>query len=289
MVEFVRLYPTIAVALIAAFGALIGGIVGAGAKFLFDFYLSESIKRRWATLYLMKKYSSPLIRAADDLAARLDNMNAYLPIDPGENWLRQISDDDRARMPFERYYFVTTVFLLARLISVIEVLKKEQEYLDFTSLKATREFNSYLNLVYAVLSSPGMTGKLQERTSNDHWIFFHYLAGIGDAVTVRDEGETASCMSFAKFSMAFKNRSDVDFSLWMREVERLFENLRKDDSDPRWARLRMLWYSLDRLLEFLDPKHLRTTRTLARSKSIGAPLVAIVRDRASKLGIKLAS
>jgi hypothetical protein len=48
--EWVSANPKIAVALIAAAGAIVGGIIAAAARFLFDFYISERLKRRWQTI-----------------------------------------------------------------------------------------------------------------------------------------------------------------------------------------------------------------------------------------------
>jgi biopolymer transport protein ExbB/TolQ len=76
--DWVRQNPAIAIALIAAFSALFGGLIAAIAKFVFDFYLSERIKRRWKTIDTKRQYSLQIVRAADDLAGRISNMSRHL-------------------------------------------------------------------------------------------------------------------------------------------------------------------------------------------------------------------
>lgn len=70
--------PQIATALIAALSAIAGAIIAAGVKFLLDFYMSERLKRRWQTVETKRKYSAPIVRAVDDFAGRIDNLNRYL-------------------------------------------------------------------------------------------------------------------------------------------------------------------------------------------------------------------
>ena len=85
-------------------------------------------------------------------------------------------------VPFRRYYFSSTLYLLSRLIAWIEVLKREQIFLDFATIKETRQFNSYLELIYSVISYSALTGSDNERKSKNHWIYYHYLGGIGESL-----------------------------------------------------------------------------------------------------------
>src|SRR3954469_25883767 len=102
--------PVVATALIAAISALVGGLIAAAAKFVFDFYLSERIKRRWKIVDTKRQYSTPLIRAAEDLRGRIANINRNLGSGDAIRWLQAFTDDDKKEIPFRRYYLSSTVY-----------------------------------------------------------------------------------------------------------------------------------------------------------------------------------
>jgi hypothetical protein len=286
--NWIQQHPALATALIAAFGAVIGGIIAAGAKFLFDFYLSERLKRRWQTIATKRRYSSPIIQSVDDLAGRIDNLNLFLPKKLANQWLRKLDGEDIKRLPFERYYYASTLFVFVRMIAWIEILRREQIFLDFSSTRETRRFNAYLRLIYAALTSPGFTADEQERTKTDHWIYFYYLTGIAEAVIKLDDSGALRCMTFQEFCIEYGAAKDNGFRSWIREVENLFVDLSDDPSDLRWKRIQILWFILDRFLDFVDPHMLRTTRNRLRSKDIEPALKAAALDRAKRLGLRLA-
>lgn len=285
--SWIQQNPGIATALIAALAAIAGGVIAAGAKFLFDFYLSERLKRRWQTIETKRRYSSPIIHAADDLAGRIDNLNLFLPKKLATHWLSKLEDDEIRRIPFERYYYVSTLFLFARMIAWIEILRREQIFLDFSSTNETREFNAYLSLIYAALSSPGFTAGNQERSKLDHWIYFHYLSGIAEAVAKRDETGALRCITLQEFCHEYQKNPESVFRSWMMEIERMFVDLANAPEDLRWKRIQILWFCLDRFLDFVDPKKLRTTRNRSRSRSIQAEFKIAAINRAKRLGLSL--
>ena len=214
------------------------------------------------------------------MADRLGNINP--------SWLKKLAEEDIPRLPFERYYYISTLFLLVRLISWIEVCRLEQTYLDFSSTKETRKFNAYLNLIYAALSSPGFTGKNREPTERDHWIVFHHLSGIGQATMQRDQSGSLRCMTFQEFCTAYREGQNSEFSAWMNIAERIFDDLKSDPMDLRWKRIQILWFCLDRFLDYVDPAELRTTRDRSKSHAIPEDLKVITLERAKNLGITLA-
>lgn len=89
--DWIRNNPAVATALIAASSALFGGLIAAVAKFVFDFYLSERIKRRWKTIDIKRQYSSQIVRAVEDLAGRLSNLKRHLNDGKATEWLRPFS------------------------------------------------------------------------------------------------------------------------------------------------------------------------------------------------------
>jgi hypothetical protein len=279
VMDWISQNPELATALIAAGGALFGGLIAAIAKFLFDFYLSERIKRRWRTIDTKRRYSAQIIRAADDLAGRLGNINRHLRDGTATEWLRPIDEDrEMPRVPFMRYYFSSTVYLLCRLIAWIEVLKHEQIFLDFASTKETRRFNAYLELILSILSYSSLTGSDSERALKNHWIYYHYLSGIGQSLFQKNEDELR-CVTFQEFCERFRTNASGEFRGWISEVEGLVVNLSNKD-DARWERLQMLWVCLDQFLDFADPKKMRTSRERTESRKLPAAIRAKVAEQA---------
>ena len=270
--EWVRQNLEVATALIAAASALVGGLTAAAAKFVFDFYLSERLKRRWRTIDTKRRYSAQIIRSADELAGRLANLKGHLATGVATEWLRPINEDaEMPRVPFRRYYFSSTVYLFCRLVAWIEVLKREQIFLDFATIKETRKFNAYLELIYSVLSYSALTGTDNERTPKNHWVYYHYLGGIGESLFAEgDDGELRS-ITFHEFCVKYRGNASDDFRSWVREIESLVLSLSRDE-DIRWIRLQMLWICLDEFLAFADPKKLRTTRDRKESKTISSAI-----------------
>src|SRR5437667_5644905 len=53
---------------------VVGGVLGAGIKYLFEVQLPESLKQRRLIRRRIRKYSYPLLQAASDVELRIDNM-----------------------------------------------------------------------------------------------------------------------------------------------------------------------------------------------------------------------
>jgi hypothetical protein len=270
--EWISQNPELATALIAAGAALFGGLVASIAKFVFDFYLSERIKRRWRTIDTKRRYSAQIVRAADDLAGRLSNISRHLHDGLATEWLRPVDEDkEMPLVPFKRYYFSSTVYLICRLIAWIEILKHEQIFLDFASTTETRQFNSHLELIYSTLSYSALTGSDNERAPKNHWIYYHYLGGVGQSLFQRDDSQIR-CVTFHEFCERYRTNASGEFRNWVREVERLVVSVSGDDGDLRWRRLQMLWICLDQFLEFSDPKKMRTSRDRTESLKLNAEI-----------------
>ncbi len=285
--EWVQNHPAIATAIIAVAGAIAGGLIAAGAKFVFDFYLSERIKRRWRTVDIKRQYSAQIIRAADELASRLDNLSRHLADGMATKWLRPLDEESETpNIAFHRYYFSSSLYLLAQLIAWIEVLKREQIFLDFATVRETRRFNSHLELLYSVLSYSALTGADSERQPKNYWIYYHYLGGVGQSLFIGKGDNNLRCLTFHEFCSKFDSK-DGDFRNWMREVEALIVNLSVDGDDVRWRRLQMLRLCLDQFLNFADPKMLRTTRNRMQPKDIPEDICQQVAKQARYFGLKI--
>jgi hypothetical protein len=273
-------------ALVAAFSAIFGGVVAAAAKFGFDFYLSETIKRRWEIVKVKRRYDAPIIRAVDDFAGRLENLDRFLQSGKATIWLREITDQERAKLPFDRYYAISILFLFIRMIAWIEVLKREQIFLDFTSIEETRRFNCYLDLIYQALSMGDLTSNEPDRTKLNYWIYWHHLAAIGNAALIKEDG-ALRCLSFQEFCELYKEGPSGKFYIWVQEIGRFFIDLSSAPDDKRWQRLQILWFCLDCFLDFVDPHKVKITRPRILSHKISPELKQAALKVASDLRLSL--
>lgn len=285
MISWIQNNVVLATSLIAALSALAGGIIAAAAKFVFDFYLSERIKQRWKIVDTKRRYSAPLIRAAEDLSGRIGSIGRNLSDRAPTRRLRQMSDEEKKDIPFRRYYFSSTVYLFCRLVAWIEILKREQIFLEFSSTKETRKFNAHLELIYSIISYAGLTGTEPDRSKTNHWIFYHYLGGIGESLFKRDENGSLRCLTYNEFSLNYRAEENRDFRSWMSEVEGFFTELSSSVDDRRWERLQILGLCLDEFLDFVDPKELRTIRDRSYSGSINVDLLRKLRLQAKWFGL----
>lgn len=224
------------------------------------------------------------------MAAPVENIHDFV-IKSGGRWLAKPCKESDKHHPTEEYYYTSTLYVFARVICWIEILKREQIYLDFSSTKETRIFNAYLSLIYSVLSSPGFGVVEAQNTPsrNNHWFFFHNLSAIGEVMMEADDAKRLTCISYLTFCTKYKTESEAGFRLWINEVERFFVELSNDEVDIRQKRLQVLWYCLDRFLEFVDPDQLQTTRDRSNSRQIDAQLKAAAAARAGKFGILFAA
>jgi hypothetical protein len=280
LLSWIKENPVVSAAIVAA-------IIGGSTKFLLDFFLTERLKKRWLIVEVKRKYSAPIVRAADDLAARIENINRNIKDGEATQWLRPLADSEISEIPFRRYFYISTLYLFVQLICWIEILKREQIYLDFTSTDETKTFNAYLDLLYATLSSRSLSDEHSDRNRRDRWIFFHNLSGIGEAMMQKNDSGTLSCITFRDFCKRYKEDHDSDTRRWLKQVESMLDSLSYDSLDIRWRRIQILWFCLDRFLRLVDPNMLRTTRDRAKSNILDSHLKQLAILEGKKLGLSL--
>jgi hypothetical protein len=174
------------------------------------------------------------------------------------------------------------------MLAWIEILRREQIYLDFTSVRETRRFNAHLNLIYSVISFADLTGKEHDPRKYNHWIYYHYLSAIGQAAIREEPSGSRRCLTFQELCHEYKSETRTDFLSWMKEAERLFVDLSSNKKDLRWQRIQMLWFCIDRFLETVDPHKSMTTRDRTVSTQISSELKAGIAQHAKRYGLRLA-
>ena len=244
-------------AVIAFISAVLGAIIGASIKFFTEVYFPRGLEDRRQILITKRKYSNPILKSADELLSRLENIIIDISNIKEKRWLRPPTDEEITMIPFKRYYYISTIFCFAQLIGWIEILRKEQSYLDFTSVKETRIFNQYIKLIYDVLNYKKLSTEDPRLNIDDSWIFSHRLRSIGQIMIQRKDGNLY-CMDFKTFCEAFKGSKSSEFRDWLSPLSRLIEDLSDDPNDLRWRRLQITYVIIRAYINFVDPKHIKS-------------------------------
>ena len=242
---------------IAFISAVLGAIIGASIKFFTEVYFPRGLEDRRQILITKRKYSNTILKSADELLARLENIIKNISSIEKNRWLHPPYKAEITTIPFTRYYYISTIFCFAQLIGWIEILRKEQSYLDFTSVKETRIFNQYIKLIYDILNYKNLSIEHPRLNIDDSWIFSHRLRSIGQIMIQRKDGNLY-CMDFKTFCEAFNDSKSSEFRDWLSPLSHLIENLSNDPNDLRWRRLQITYVIIREYINFVDPKHIKS-------------------------------
>ena len=118
--------------------SVLGGIAGASFKFLFENLLPQHFTQRREIIEVKRKYSTPILLAADQMRRRLRNMIEHI---------EEIERQEQDWLPPTRdprvYYFASTLYTVAHFLGWQQVLRREVVYLDFTTTRETRIFEGF--------------------------------------------------------------------------------------------------------------------------------------------------
>jgi hypothetical protein len=227
--------------------SLIGGIIGASLRLVFEVLLPQSLQQRREALAVELKYRTPILLAAEELRNRLSNIIRNIRSIEQENWLQYNPPG---------YYYLSTLFVVAQLFGWIRILRKRVTYLDLASTQATRRFERFLGLIEKAFSDPGLlrtpsTGLVT--TAKDRWVFSFWLQAIGDHM-IDDHGDEVTTLGYEAFTKDLAAGGQAP-QPWFNALGAVFRDLRQDD--PRFRRLIAAHMILHAFVELLDPQHLR--------------------------------
>lgn len=231
--------------------SILGGIIGASIKFLFDVFLPQHLKDRRDIIAAKRKYATPILLAADDLRKRFSNIIQYINLIEKDGWLSSENPD--------KYYYNSTLYTVARFIGWRQILRHTIVYLDFTTTAETRRFENFLVAIQRGLTKPNL---LHDRVasdpsrSEDKWIYHFLLQAIGDSMIIRD-GSEYRVKEYAAFcnSLPQVNQECLEE---INALGKLFINLKLND--PRFKRIVATHCILNAFVEQVDPHHLRTDK-----------------------------
>jgi hypothetical protein len=221
------------VSIVIAVVSLIGSLVAAGFTGWISFYIDQ-VKRRSEAKALVHKYRDPLTLAAYDLQSRFYGLVQ-------QNLLRYTDDVDKKVL-----VHVYTAFLVGQYLSWAYILRRQAQFLRFSTDKTNKQLNQILDTVTSEFS-------LDRHKGEDPFMLWRgQQMAIGELMTLEEQGQLY-CMGFAAF--AHKYDTDSEFKTWFKPLETgiamLVEARTRGDSVANY-RLRRLQHLLIDLVLLLD-------------------------------------
>jgi len=228
------------VSIIIAVVSLIGSLVAAGFTGWISFYIDQ-VKRRAESRALIHKYRDPLTLAAYDLQSRLWGLVQY-------NLLNYTEDEEKKDL-----IFVYTAFLVGQYFSWTYILRRQAQFLRFSTEKTNKQLNQILDMITSEFS-------LDRHQGEDPFMLWRgQQMAIGELMTLAEEQGQLYCMGFAAF--AHKYNSDSEFKKWFQPIEsgiRLLVDARAHGNAVATYRLRRLQHLMIDLVLLLDQERVES-------------------------------
>lgn len=233
--------------------SLVGGVIGASFKFIFDYLLPENLKSRKEVLEIKSKYAVPIFYSAVELRKRLDNVLKLIKIiEKGDGWLNKEDPDD--------YYFLSTIYITAQFFGWTQILRRTVVYLDLSSTSETKAYSYGLEAIISSFSNPALMEEKpasDPKNTEDKWVYSIWLQAIGDQMIKKEDSEY-SVLSFAEFCDKLKDTKNKDFQKWMKPLVDFYDDLKSNQI--RFRRIAAIHAIVNSFIELNDPKYLRTRK-----------------------------
>lgn len=219
--------------------SLVGGIIGAFVKFLFEDVVRPYFGWRRDTAAIVRRYTTPLIRSAEALERRLN----ILVRNEKCKWFEE-----------DEYFRLSTLYVLGEYLAWVRIVERRFGFLPFESSRRGRQFNRHLNGLFRALTSHAYFRDhpdidVVQRSAVPRLM----LTAIGEAM--RREGENDAVLAFSEFVLAYGR--DAQFRRWFAEIESLLRTAHP--ADPLcWDRVIAAGATLRGLVAFLDPRGVMT-------------------------------
>lgn len=232
--------------------SIVGGVIGATVKFLFESLLPQRLTQKREIIAVKRKYSTPILLAADELRDRMQNMIAFIELIEKQNWLPSYD--------LTGYYYLSTLFTVARFIGWQRILRREVVYLDFTTTRETKTFEDFMTAIRRGFTDPALLGERHvsaPEETDDKWVYSFWFQGIGDSMILR-EGTNSFTMNYATFIQLLRGAKHGDLKDWLKELGHMFTDLKA--TDIRFRRVVAVHSIVNAFINYADPKHLRTEK-----------------------------
>jgi hypothetical protein len=222
------------VSIIIAVVSLLGSLIAAGFTGFISFYIDQ-VKRRSATKALIHKYRDPLMLAAYDLQSRIWGIVQF-------NLLGYAEDEEKREL-----VFVYTSFLIGQYLSWTYILRRQAQFLRFSTEKTNVELNRILDKITDGFSND------QRRGEGAFMLWRGQQMAIGELMTHEQEKDQQYCMGYAAFS--HKYHQEPEFRKWFEPIDKgitlLVDGNKRGDALVS-NRLRRLQHLLVDLVLLLD-------------------------------------
>ena len=232
--------------------SIVGGVIGATVKFLFESLLPQRLTQKREIIAVKRKYSTPILLAADELRDRMLNMIRLIDSIENENWLPSTD--------LSGYYYLSTLFTVARFIGWQRILRREVVYLDFTTTTETKTFEDFMTAIRRGFTDPALLGERHvsaPEETDDKWVYSFWFQGIGDSMILQ-AGANSFTMNYAAFIRLLRGSQHNDLKDWLVELGHMFTDLKANDI--RFRRIVAIHAILNAFINYADPKHLRTEK-----------------------------
>lgn len=204
-------------------------------------FWSDERKRLSESEKLVRKYRDPLLLAAQDLQSRLWSM-------ADGNILASVNLQDTSQ---HETLVVYTAFLVGQYFSWTYILRRQAQFLCFSTDKENRDLSEILFAIQREFSKSDY-----EADGQPFRLWHGQQMAIGEIMTVRekDEGEFF-CIGYAAFKTKWS--AEPSFEKWFEQIKPAIEKIgpARDPQVPRPdKRLRRLQHLLLELTHILDPK-----------------------------------
>jgi hypothetical protein len=228
----------------------LGGIIGALIKFVFETVAALGYQQRVTSRKMLRRYRYPLLRAADSLDRRLENMVTFIEM----KWYDDPQDD---------YYRLSTLYLFGSYLGWCKILEDEA-YLEFeTSDRRAREFSKHFYRVFKALTGFWYFSKVDLQEVGDveeATVPRLALTAIGELMiqnSIKEKDAMPRLLGFVEFSKLLKE--SPEYQKWFGYLEKgILVDHKPSKSSARWNRILVVASILRVFVTFLDPKSRQT-------------------------------
>jgi hypothetical protein len=238
---------------IAALVTTVGSLI---ALWLREFVFVRSFERwkeRRTLQSVYRRYRDPILLAAAELRARVDEICRQFPT----TYLRssvlaqnppQLEANAADDPYFQRYRLVSTVFRLCALLGWLELYRQELTFLDTGQQDINQRLERALEEIRGDLADGQLNTASDWNTWRDRLIFREEQRAIGETMIVGEAPR--SVMGYAAFYALFRNADSQDDLWWLRTARGFFMDQRSQ-KDFRKIRLQRMRDHLDETMDLL--------------------------------------
>jgi hypothetical protein len=225
--------------------SLIGGIVGASIKFLFDKILSGRYSKNNKAKEALEQYSFPLLQSTKSLHQRLDFI------------IKNQQDRDLYNESNHGYslYKLSTLYCFCHFFGAGTIIQEEAlGKFHFMTKRAMQFYNTFYDVykgfssMYYFKESNSLKGTYAEST-----IPSYVLSAIGEQMIERTNGDThIKIIGFQKFVILVQE--NCYFNTWIKYLDNLLSGVNFDKERKDWNRIVVIAIHVRLLEGYLDKK-----------------------------------